>query len=336
MRRIVTGLAALGLALTASAHQTQAQETRLLLTSLSPAGSPNSQFFNNWAKRVSDASKGLLNVEVRDGSTLANFGNSYDRTVNDVVQVGWVQLPFVAGKFPLSEVTNLPFVSDGDKYCSTTLWRLYKSGVVDAEYADVVPLWFGCLAQSGLHFNKPVASQTNLSGLKIRVNGKLPSQVVQSVGGTPISMPAENMYESLQRGTLDGVVTSWSAFEPYKLSEVSTYHIEVPVGATPSMFMMSKRKFDSLPEAARKVLMEHSGEAQSRAFGEHIQAQSARARAPVAGSDKHKIVTLSATEAKEWQTKTDMIQAEWIKERAGGDKVVSTFNQLYGQVSSGK
>ena len=42
-------LAAVGVCAAAGAL---AQETRLNLTSLSPAGSPNSQFFNAWAKRV--------------------------------------------------------------------------------------------------------------------------------------------------------------------------------------------------------------------------------------------------------------------------------------------
>ena len=70
-----------------------------------------------------------------------------------------------------------------------------------------------------------------------------------TTGGTPISMAAENMYESLQRGTIDGLITSWSAFEPYKLQEVTAYHIEAPLGATPSMFFMARKKFDALPEA---------------------------------------------------------------------------------------
>src|SRR5262245_4926958 len=139
-------------AIAATLQAASAQETRLFLTSLSPAGSPNSQFFNAWAKRVSDASQGTLRVEVRDGVTLANFSNSYDRTMDDVVQIGWVQHSFVAGKFPLSEITTLPFVSDDNVGCSAALWRLYKSGVIDVEYKEAVPIWFGCLGQSGLHF----------------------------------------------------------------------------------------------------------------------------------------------------------------------------------------
>ena len=120
---------------------------------------------------------------MRDGTTLANFGNSYDRVLADVVQIGWVQPAFVAGKFPLSEITNLPFMTDDDVNCSVSLSRYFKSPVMAAELKDVVPVWTSCLAQTGLHFAKPLKSDTDLSGLKLRVAGKVPSQIVEKMGG---------------------------------------------------------------------------------------------------------------------------------------------------------
>jgi TRAP-type C4-dicarboxylate transport system substrate-binding protein len=332
VRRVLAAAALLA----AMSQPTLAEENRLLLTSLSPAGSPNSTFFNAWAQRVNDASQGTLKVEVRDGATLANFGNSYDRVINDVVQIGWIQHAFVAGKFPLSEISNLPFMSDDNATCSVTLWRLYKSGLLDSEYTDVVPIWFGCLGQTGMHFAKPIRSNDNLGGLKLRVAGKVPSQLVERMGGTPVSMAAENMYESLQRGTIDGAVTSWSAFEPYKLLDVAFYHLEVPVGSTPSMFAMSKKKFESLPEAARKALMDNGREAQTRAFGVHIANQGERSRQPAATSDKHKIVQLDAAQQKVWEEKVALIRNEWAKERAGGDKAIEAFQSLYAQAKAGR
>jgi TRAP-type C4-dicarboxylate transport system substrate-binding protein len=312
-----------------------AQETRLLFTSLSPAGSPNSQFFNSWARRVNDQSGGALKIEVRDGTALANFGNSYDRVLSDVVQIGWVQPAFIAGKFPLSEVTNLPFMTDDDVNCSLALWRYYKSPVMAAELQDVVPIWASCLAQSGLHFAKAPRSDTELNGLKMRVAGKVPSQIVERMGGTPVSMTAESIYEALQRGTIDGMVTSWAAFEPYKFAEVAFYHVEVPIGSNPSMFMMSRKKYESLPPAARKVLDDNSGEAIVREAARHFAAQAARARAAVAQLPNHKIVTPPRAQLAALKEKLNPIVVDWAKERPGADKAVETFRQIYAQVKAG-
>ena len=322
-------------ALSFGVQAASAQEPRLLFTSLSPAGSPNSQFFNSWAQRVNDQSGGALKIEVRDGTALANFGNSYDRVLSDVVQIGWVQPAFIAGKFPLSEVTNLPFMTDDDINCSLALWRYYKSPVMAAELQDVVPIWASCLAQSGLHFAKAPRSDTELNGLKMRVAGKVPSQIVERMGGTPVSMTAESIYEALQRGTIDGMVTSWAAFEPYKFAEVALYHVEAPIGSNPSMFMMSRKKYESLPPAARKALDDNSGEAIVREAAKHFAAQAARARAAVAQLPNHKIVTPPPAQLAALKEKLNPIVVDWAKERPGADKAVETFRQIYAQVKAG-
>jgi len=333
MRRF--GLALVAFALGFGIELGSAQETRLLFTSLSPAGSPNSQFFNSWAQRVNEQSAGALKIEVRDGTALATFANSYDRVMADVVQIGWVQPAFIAGKFPLSEVTNLPFMTDDDVNCSIALSRYYKSPVMAAELQGVVPIWASCLAQSGLHFAKPPRSDTDLSGLKLRVAGKVPSQIVEKMGGTPVSMTAESIYEALQRGTIDGMVTSWAAFEPYKFQEVAFYHIEVPIGSSPSMFMMSRKKYDALPPAARKALDDNSGEAMVREAGKHFSAQAARARAAAAQLGTHKIVTLSPAELAALEQKLNPIVADWASERPGADKAIETFRSIYAKVKAG-
>jgi TRAP-type C4-dicarboxylate transport system substrate-binding protein len=324
------------LALGCGTQVVSAQESRLIFTSLSPGGSPNSVFFNAWAKKVSDQSGGTLKIEVRDGVSLATFGNAYDRVMNDVIQIGWVQPAFVAGKFPLAEITNLPFMTDNDVSCSLALSRYYKSAVMEAELKDVVPIWASCLAQTGLHFSKPLRSDTDLANLKLRVAGKVPSQIIERMGGTPVSMTAEAIYESLQRGTIDGTVTSWAAFEPYKLHEVTTYHVEVPIGSTPSMFMMSRKKYDSLPAAARKALADNTGEAAVLEAAKHFAAQAQRSREKVAQLSNHKIAALTPAQLAVWRDKLTPITSEWAKERPGADKAVETFRDIYAKVKASR
>src|SRR5690606_12348379 len=132
-----------------------------------------------------------------------------------------------------------------------------------------------------------------LNGMRVRVNAKVQGQMVESVKGTPISMPAGNMYESLQRGTIDGVVSSYAGLGVYKLQEVAYYHYEVPMGATASMFAMSRKKFDSLPPQAKKALLANIGEAQSRAAGELFAKQADGTRKLVQSLGKNEIVTIS-------------------------------------------
>lgn len=333
IRRVALALLALAL----PAPLAVADEIKLVFASQSPGGGPNSIFFNEWAKRVSDQSHGALRVEVRDGETLANFGNVYERVTNDVLQIGWIIHGIVGNKFPLSDVLSLPFIVDDNVACSAAFWRLYKSGLLDAEYKDIVPLWFGCLSTTHLHWAKAPKTIENLNGLKFRVNNKVAGQVVQLMGGTPISLAGGEMYEALQRGTIDGATTSWASFEPYKLIEVTSYHVEIPVGTTPSMHFMSRKKFDSLPPAVREVLTANSGEARSREMGAYIDGSAKRARdAVIAAPDKHTLVKPTADQIDAWKKRTASVTENWIKERPGGDKVVQVFTQLYKDALAGR
>jgi TRAP-type C4-dicarboxylate transport system substrate-binding protein len=328
--------AGLALAVAGFAHAAAADEIKLVFASQSPGGGPNSIFFNEWAKRVSDQSKGALRVEVRDGETLANFGNVYERVTNDVIQIGWIIHGIVGNKFPLSDVLSLPFIVDDNVACSAAFWRLYKSGLLDAEYRDIQPLWFGCLSTTYLHWAKDPKTTDNLNGLKFRVNNKVAGQVVQLMGGTPISLAGGEMYEALQRGTVDGVTTSWAGFEPYKLIEVTSFHLEVPIGTTPSMHFMSRKKFDSLPQAARDVLMANAGEARSREMGTYIEGSAKRARdAVIAAPDKHKLVKLTPEQLASWKARVASVTENWIKERPGGEKVVEAFTKYYSDALAG-
>lgn len=307
-------------------------QTRLTMTSLSPANSPNSKFFTEWAERVNKASGNTLQITVRDGNALANFGNTYDRTLSDAVQIGWAIHGLVAGKFPKTDVSSLPFMADDNAKCSATLWKLYKSGLVDNEYTDVVPIVFACLGSSGIHFNRTPASNNDLSGLKVRVNGKVPSELVQLLGGTSISLQGGDMYETLQRRTIDGVITSWSAFAPYKLQEVTSYHIEVPMGASASMFFMSRKKFESLPPEARKALEDLGGEQQSLSFGKFFEGQGDGVRQMVVASGKHQIVKLTPEQNKNWEAKASTVLANWAKGVPDGEKLIATYRALYATV----
>lgn len=322
------------LAIAGLTDRTSAQETRLLMTSLSPAGSTNSVFFNEWARKVANQSAGAVKIEVRDGTALANFGNVYERVQDDVVQIGWAIHQVVAGKFPLSEVAGLPFVEDGFSRASLAFHRLTKSGILNDEYKDIVPLVFSVFGPSQLHFARAPQSIDDLQGVKVGVSGRAPSQLVTLLGGTPISMQPGAYYEALQRRTVDAVIVSWAAFSPYKLQEVTSYHVEAPLSQGTSMFFMSKKKFEALPENVRKVLIANSDEATTLAFSKHFDNQWHDSRKPVVNSNKHTIVQLSPEQTAKWSAKAAPLLDEWAKSRANGEKALKTYRELYRQTGS--
>lgn len=310
-------------------------QVKLLFTSMGPAGSTFDRFFGVWAKRVNDAARGSGTVEIRDGTTLADFSNVYDRVLDDVVQIGFGQQAFIAGKFPLTEVVGLPFVVKDNMIGSVALWRLYKSGLLDREYADIVPLWLNLLGPTYLHLAKAPRTLDNLDGLKIRVTGKVNALMVQRLGGAPISLSAESMYDGLQRGTIDGAITSWSAFQPFHLADVAFYHVVAPLGTSPAMFFMTRKKYDALPAPLRAALDANSGEAQSRAAGDAWKQEGLETQATIAATAKHKVVELPPQQTAAWQAQTEPVIEQWAGQGPNRRKVLDTYRALYAAVAAG-
>jgi TRAP-type C4-dicarboxylate transport system substrate-binding protein len=298
-----------------------AQE-KLLLTSMSPPGTLNERFFKPWADRVNEQAKGTIAIEIRSGSTLANFANVYNRVVDDVVQIGWLLHGLTAGQFPLSEVGTLPFILDGAEEGSVTLWQLYKSGALDAEYRDVVPLMFAVFPQNQIHLSKAPKSPDNLSGLKIAASSKTQSDVIQRLGATPVSVQTSELYEALQRGTIDGMIIGWAVFPAFKFGEVTSYHIEAPVGSSASMLFMSRKKLESLPAAARKAIEDNGNEAGTDAWGKHYD------DAPKSPDGKRTVVRLTPEQLEQWRRQVGPVLDDWAGSRKDGAKILAQYKSL--------
>jgi TRAP-type transport system periplasmic protein len=324
----------IALAVTAVGATSAVAQERLIFSSLSPAGSGNSVFFNAWAQRVNDESNGALKIEIRDGVTLANYSNVYDRVLGDVVQIGWSIHQVIGGKFPLSEVAGLPFVSAGGRDASLALWRLNQTGLLAEEYKDIVPLAFTVFGPAQIHFGKTPRATDDLASVKVGVQGRVPSQLVAALAGTPISIQPGDMYEALQRGTVDASIISWAGFAPYKLQEVTAHHLEGSLGQSTSMFFIARKRYDALAPAARQALERVAAEATTREFVGHFDKQWLDAKAPVVADPRHKIVALSGADADKWRAKVEPIIADWAKSRTNGEKALETYRQLYSQAGA--
>jgi len=303
-----------------------AQE-KLILTSMSPPNSANSKFFAAWAAKINAAGGGTIDIDMRDGNALANYGNVYDRVVNNVIQIGWSIHQVVAGKFPLTDVGGLPYITPDGATGAVALWRIYKAGLLDAEYRDVMPLFLAPFPAGNIHYIKAPREFDDLRGLKVSSSGRTQAQMIDSLGGAAISLQPQDLYEGLNRSTVDAAIISWAGFAPYKLQEVTFFHLEGALGQNTSMFFMSRQRFAALPEKGRNAISDNVSEAQTRAFGAYFDDQAQQSRAPVAASDKHKVVRLTAQQSAAWEKRFAPVLAEWAKERAGGEAVLAAYRK---------
>jgi TRAP-type C4-dicarboxylate transport system substrate-binding protein len=300
-----------------------------------PQAHLNVRVHHPWAEKINKEANGLFRIQVFDGEALANQGNIYNQVVSNVVQIGW-GLPGLAGKFPLLQVAGLPYQSrSNSEVSSTALWRLYKTGLLDQEFDQVVPLKLIVFPQSGMQFRKQPATLDNLNGLKIIAGSKIASQIVPALGGAPLSFRVDEYYETLQRGTADGVLVGWTAFNPFKLAEVTHYHLDAPLGGETGYIFMARKEWDSLPDGVKKILADNSGEGVSRDFGRFWDEVVKEGRDDTMKLPSHRLLHLTAAQEKSWQDRVTPIADNWAKSMPGADKVLETYRDLLAKVQAG-
>jgi TRAP-type C4-dicarboxylate transport system substrate-binding protein len=253
-----------------------------------------------------------------------------------VVQIAWGLPDLATGKFKLTQVVELPYLTNSSEEASVAFWRLYKTGLLDSDFDQIVPLKLIIFPQSGVQFREKPATLDNLNGLKIVVGSKITSEVAAALGGAPLAFPINQYYEVLQRGTADAVQIGWTAFQPFKLAEVTKYHLDVPLGSAPGYVFMAKKKFDSLPPEVQKILMANAGEQESRQFGKFWDEVNNEWRDATLKLPGHTALKLTPAQDKAWHARVETVANDWAKSQPGGEKLLATYKQILADVRAGK
>ena len=299
-----------------------AEPITLKLNSPAPPWSyVNKEVLGPWAEAVTAASDGTLQVQTFYGGTLGNFANTYDRVVDEVVDVGFILFAFAAGKFKQQDVAALPFEAETSIISSTALWNVYEKGVTAAEFDAVRPLGIWTFPNAAIHSREPIRSLDDLKGKKLIASNAVAAKIVPALGATPISFRPDESYTALQRGTTDGALMPFTGMETFKIYEVAKYHLDVALGSDAAMVFIGRKRYGSLPAKAKAAIDAYSYLWLSRKLGEKTQEQWEKSRNLV----KDSVSTLSAEQQAEWKRRVAPVTAEWTQSVPNGAKVLEAF-----------
>jgi len=160
----------------------------------------------NLADRIGEASNGRLTIKVFAGGELVPALEVLDAVSRGTVQMGHDSAYYHRGKLPAAQYfTTVPF---GQTVHEINAWLYYGGGLelwreMYAEQFNVVPFPAGNTGvQMAGWFNKEINSVADLKGLKMRIPG-VGGEVMQRAGVSQITVPASEIFTSLQTGAID-------------------------------------------------------------------------------------------------------------------------------------
>jgi len=230
----------------------------------------NTQALEPWIKKIEEESDGRIKIENFPGSTLSEASETYDAAVNGKIDIGLQLQGYSSGRFPLSQIAELPGMSNSASQMSCIMQSLYDDGTISNEYEDSHVLALYGLGPGVLHSSTVIEKPEDLRGMRIRRPSAVAGDILESMGAAPIGIPANDIYTSLQRGVIDGLSLQWDAVPVFRVNELVNNHTNIPLYSSGFVMNMNKAKYDSLPDDLKKVLDDNSGMVFAKMVGEVI------------------------------------------------------------------
>ncbi len=314
MKRIIAAtVLTLGLGLPATA-----QEVTLRLHQFLPENSfVPAQILTPWIAAVQEASDGRIAIEHYPSMQLGGKpGDLVDQAVDGVVDIIWTLPGYTPGRFPRTEVFELPFMVADAEAGSAAFWDLAQAEMVDTDFADLHLLGTWMHGPGVIHSNRAIHSPSDIAGLKLRGPSRVTTKALEALGATAVGMPVPAVPEALSKGTIDGALLPWEVSASLKVGELVHNHTEF---AGPSIYTatfilaMNKDAYAALPDDLKAAIDSVSGRDFSAHAGKVQQAEDIPSRAFAAGLG-NAIVTIPEAETAVWAEATAPVVADWVAE----------------------
>lgn len=242
---------------------------------------------------------GRVQIAYYPGGTLLSPVKMFNGIVTGITDMGVSHISYTRGRFPVTEVFAQP-LGFPSGYVASKVSQDFYSKFKPAEWDSVQVLYINTSGPLIVQtISKPVKTLGDMKGLKLRATGET-ADVVKSLGALPIPLEMPDVYESLRRAVIDGIMVDLSTLKYWKFADVVrnvTASWRLGTGYT-FYFVINKAKWNSLPPDIQKIFMEVAAEtqdAQARLWNEM----------DIEGLDAFKkengqLISLSEAEADKW------------------------------------
>jgi TRAP-type mannitol/chloroaromatic compound transport system substrate-binding protein len=243
----------------AIAGQAMAQESWTMTTTW-PSSLELIETDKHFVDLANKLTKGELSIEFFEGGSLVPAGEVFGAVESGTVQAGADWPGYWAGRdAAFSALATTPSLFNAVDYAN---WIQQWGGadLYNEIYGNygMVYLPYGITNnESGFRSNEPIRNLEDLQGKRLRLSGLEQGKLLERLGGSQVSMAGGEIYQSLERGVIDGAEFStpnvdWSG----GFQQVTKYWATPGWHQSASVFgvMINKTSWDALSDETREKL----------------------------------------------------------------------------------
>lgn len=282
-----------------------AEPLTLTYSAFSASSSPNHRLtIDKMIEDIEAASGGQVKFETYfGGSAYGNPQRQFDQVQRGLVDVAHGMFGYTPGRFPMADLIELPFLFEDSIAASRAFWIVQQKYLADS-MPGVRPIAIWLTSMQQLHLRKQIDGLAGMSGLKVRAGGPVMVDTLGAFGAEGILTPAPAIYESMEKGVLDGAIGAWGMLRAFNVGEVSSQHIELNITAAPLFILMNQKKYDALPAEVKALLDAYSTPDAVANFAEAF-ARSDKGGLEIAHGPGHVVVELTPEQRAEWRARAE-------------------------------
>jgi TRAP-type C4-dicarboxylate transport system substrate-binding protein len=285
---------------------------------LGPQSIQHTTMLGDWCKALARDSKDRLQCQIFPAMQLGGTPPQlYDQARDGVADVVWTVPGYQAGRFPRTQVFELPFIMTNAEATSRAAWDFVQKNAMD-EHKDVKLLAVHVHGPGVLFSrNKPISKLEDLRGMKWRAPTANVTRMMGILGATPVGMPVPQIPEALSKGVIDGAVIPYEVAPGLKVNELTKFAAETDpkfpaLYTTVFVVPMNKARYDSLPADLKAVIDKNSGREFSAALARAQWGNDVPSRKIFAETAGYSITQIPASELERWRKATSEIDDDWV------------------------
>lgn len=311
---------------------------RLSTTSMSANDLQSQSTYQPWIDEIEKLTAGKVEIKHYSAGQLVPPPETYDAVVSGIADIGINWIGMTPGRFPLFESFNLNKLDAKCARPSRASWELYNAiPEIQKEFAQTKVLGTACVTAYppgvGLGTTKkPIRKMEDLKGLKIQGGGKWSTMKIAALGAAPMHMNIVELYETLEKGVLDGGLVSPLMFDTFRFKEVIHYHTSVNFMYMPFFLSMNWNTWNKLPPDIQKAF-ENASQLFADLHDENPPRLGNEAIERAVKENGLEVITLTPQEMARWNKAIQPVRDEYIKnmESKGlpGKKVLEETERLF-------
>jgi TRAP-type transport system periplasmic protein len=220
-----------------------------------PAKGGQTEAFANQSALIESKTNGRVKLDIYWGETLVPATQIVNGLSTGVADMAGLNPAGEPGKLPLSNIGGLP--GFGTDYWAQLMayWELLNTAPLLDEFAkfNSLPISVNFYPDSVLICRTPIKSLADLKNKKVAAPG-YPAKVMDKLGAVLVGMAPPEMYEALQKGTIDAIGAPWAAIEAFKFYEAGHYITAFPLGGGLNPWGINKNAWNKISPQDQAII----------------------------------------------------------------------------------